>query len=109
MNATDLRRSQKYSMRTAFPDPFLDGVLPCQVQFIAGRSKTVQSSSRRRRRIAPPTMPRWPGTQTSFLLRSYIQPPCVEVTRHLYNDPQYKSRPWLARRERKSTRLKSSN
>src|SRR3546814_10391933 len=39
MNATDLRRSQKYRLRTAFPDPFLDGVLPCQVQFIAGRSQ----------------------------------------------------------------------
>src|SRR3546814_21018661 len=39
MNATDLRRSQKYRLRKAFPDPFLDGVLPCQVQFIAGRSK----------------------------------------------------------------------
>src|SRR3546814_13493049 len=37
MNATDLRRSQKYRLRTAFHDPFLDGVLPCQVPFIAGR------------------------------------------------------------------------
>src|SRR3546814_10025531 len=79
----------------------------CLVKSSSSRDavKTVQSSSRRRRRIAPPTMPRWPGTQTRFLLRSYIQPPCVEVTRHLSNDPQYQSRPW--RSEEHTSELQS--